>query len=139
MWRRIFWRSRKSAPERTETEQSRSEIKFSILNATKRVQTAPQRLSTRASGAESFGDAENQHRSAQKPKTPGQTSIYGLPPTNREKMMENVLGNSKIEKLIFDLDFWVSGRSGADFRHLQKILRRMRASRASGVPFGRVS
>ena len=47
--------------------------------------------------------------------------------------------NKKIEKLIFDMDFSISGRSGADFRHLQKILRRMRASRASGAPSGHVS
>ena len=78
MWRIIFWRSRKSAPEHPETEKSRSKTKFSILNATKRAQTAPQRLSTRASCAESFGDAENQHQSAQKPKSPGQKSIFRL-------------------------------------------------------------
>ena len=45
----------------------------------------------------------------------------------------------KIEKLIFDMDFSISGRSGADFRLLQKILRHMHASRASGVPLGSVS
>ena len=41
---------------------------------------------------------------------------------------------NKIEKLIFDVDFSISGRSGAHFRILRALLCRILASRAPGVP-----
>ena len=40
----------------------------------------------------------------------------------------------KIDKLIFDTDFSISGRSGAHVRILRALLCRILASRAPGVP-----